>query len=470
MDNNLPLHLSLAPAVSARLRLDRSSLLWVHGAAGVGKSSRLAAALTGWDVAWIECRAHDDVAVRRQVANYLGQEGDPPGWRELLRRVESQPGPRVWVLDDADDLLTGGGRVGREMGEFWQRLARSRDPRLLVLMGRGRGWLDRLRGEGSSFRDPRPPLVLPPGHDLRPGSVAEVRALDPPAIRSKHTGDGVADVLRCWCTLGGLPRVLRHLEPGKSVMESIRHLVLDPHGVLHREPLHRLQEDFQGPGRYLAVLRALAHGARSWGEVVKMGGPFTTSAAVAPYMSRLEELGWVDSQRPLDAPPGARRRRYRVADPFVEFWLRAVLPHLGRFRFAGAGWVDDGRLEEWMEDATQRNLGRAVEEILLHREIPGVGFKAREVGGIWGANHSIGLAGTLLSGAPFYGVTRWRGDPLDVLHLDALERNMDETRYGFGRERRVRIMVSGCSFTSELVRLARTGDDLVLVEATQLFG
>lgn len=469
MYNELPSHLSLAPVVSTLLRLDRSSLLWVYGAAGVGKSTRLSTALSGWDVAWIECRAQDDVAVRKQVADRLELPGEPPVWRELLRKVEERPAPRVWVLDDADELLAGGGRVGRDVGEFWQRLARSPRPRLLVLVGRGRGWLDQLRGEGSSFRDPRPPLILPPGHDPRPGSVAEVRSLDVGALGSVLAGDGSPDPLRCWCTLGGLSRVLRHLGPEESLLANVRQLVLNPQGVLHREPLHRLREDFQGPGRYLAVLSALAHGARSWGEVVRMGGPFTNSAAVAPYMSRLEELGWVDSLRPLDAPPGGRRRRYRVADPFVEFWLRAVLPQLGKFRMNGPAWVDDGWIAEWIEEATDRNLGRAVEELLLHKEIPGVGFKAREVGGIWGAKHSIGLAGTLRSGAPFYGVTRWRGDALGLLDLEALDRNMSETRYGFGRERRVRLMVSGCGFTPEMVRLARAGDDLVLVDASQLW-
>ena len=85
-----------------------------------------------------------------------------------------------------------------------------------------------------------------------------------------------------------------------------------------------------------------------------------------------------------------------------------------------------------------------------------------------GGNHRISLAGTLRSGAPFYGVTRWRGNPLDVLDLDVLDRNMGETRYGFGRERRLRLMVSGCGFTPGLVRLARSGDDLVLMEAARL--
>jgi hypothetical protein len=99
-----------------------------------------------------------------------------------------------------------------------------------------------------------------------------------------------------------------------------------------------------------------------------------------------------------------------------------------------------------------------------------LGANAREVGGLWGSGYDIEVAGLLTSGSAFYGTPVWSGGPADADTLDRLEAMIPETRYAFGRERRVRLVFSAGGFTAALERRAAKRDDLELVGSKTLAG
>ena len=63
----------------------------------------------------------------------------------------------------------------------------------------------------------------------------------------------------------------------------------------------------------------------------------------------------------------------------------------------------------------------------------------REVGAIWNEGCDFPVAGTLETGAAFYGRTWWADQPIPGV-LDQMRLAMRETRYGFGRENRSRLL------------------------------
>ena len=76
---------------------------------------------------------------------------------------------------------------------------------------------------------------------------------------------------------------------------------------------------------------------------------------------------------------------------------------------------------------------------MRHDALETVGSNARECGSLWGAGYEISVAGILGSGSAFY------GRPVDrrqrrIGELASLDRAIRETRYGFGREQRLRIL------------------------------
>jgi hypothetical protein len=68
-----------------------------------------------------------------------------------------------------------------------------------------------------------------------------------------------------------------------------------------------------------------------------------------------------------------------------------------------------------------------------------LGHNARKCGSLWGGDVEIEVAGILTSGAAFYGHTLWDldGSASGLARLDAQVRT---TRYGFGRETRLRLI------------------------------
>jgi hypothetical protein len=202
-------------------------------------------------------------------------------------------------------------------------------------------------------------------------------------------------------------------------------------------------------------------------------GDLTASGQAGPYLKRLEEVGLVQARRSLDAPPRSRRRRYRITDPFVAFWFRFVLTH----REALAGGGGEGAFSEAVRAGLDGHLASVLPQVcrsfMVHDAVEVLGANAREVGSLWGAGYELPVAGVLATGSPFYGMILWGGagegyatpDPLATL-----DTQVRETRYGFGRERRLRVLFAAGEVAPALLREVVRRDDAVLVGLEALAG
>jgi hypothetical protein len=276
-------------------------------------------------------------------------------------------------------------------------------------------------------------------------------------------GTSARDRLRAYSIFGGVPAVTGLVDPGAGLSSNVRRLVLDPAAPLQDAPLHLLERLFQTPTRYAAILSALAAGEGDW-SVVRGGVPdLSTSGQAGPYLKRLQELGMVEARRSLDAPPLSRNRRYRILDPFTAFWFRFILPH--RHRLA------EGRGEEVWSQVIRPHLAAHVASI--HPSVcrnfmtldgaAHFGARARECGSLWGAGYDIPVAGVLGNGSPFYGIPSGGDGGEDAPFLPSLDAQIRETRYGFGRERRLRIIFTLGEVPASLQREAARRHDAVIL-------
>ena len=96
------------------------------------------------------------------------------------------------------------------------------------------------------------------------------------------------------------------------------------------------------------------------------------------------------------------------------------------------------------------------------------GANARTCGSLWGKQYDIPVAGILSSGAPFYG--RPVGDTRKRGVFATLDADMRETRYGFGRERRLRLAFASKELGPSIQREAARRHDAVLIGPRQLAG
>jgi AAA+ ATPase superfamily predicted ATPase len=217
------------------------------------------------------------------------------------------------------------------------------------------------------------------------------------------------------------------------------------------------------------VLRSLALGAREWAEVLAWTPDLASGGQLAPYLAKLQQLGLVEGEGPLDARPGARSRRYRLVDPFLGFWHRFVLPHLSQLAEGQAQKVWRQHVRPHLDEYAAQLFPIVCRQYLeRHSEHPLLG-RARTLGGLWGDGYDIDPAGTLRTGAAFYGKTFWERGRITEIEDENLQEEMRGTRYGFGKEARLRLLFSTGGFSPGLLRRGARSDVMHLISTNQLF-
>lgn len=455
-----------------RSLLDRPgpSLIHVTGARGVGKSTLARTATEGLRALFHRVPPIPAPGQLKALAAQVSREIGPfdPGgpeadwdgiFRHLFERAEGGP-PLVLVLDDAHRITEARSRMGPSLARALVLAVQRTVPLHVVLVGTA--------GALPDASLPRRP-ASPPEPVPQPLHV-HVPPLPIRAALPWLPGSTPEDRIRAYAVFGGIPTHLRALDSAASLWTNIRRLSLEPGASLAERGLDVLERDVQVPARYVAVLTALAGGEADWGEVHRGVPDLTTSGQVAPYLHRLEELGLVEVRRSLDARPRSRNRRYRIVDPFVAFWFRFVLP----FRHAHP----EPDAATWITTVVRPSLDQHVASVFAgicrhHMALDAMewaGANAREHGSLWGPGYNVDVAGMLTSGTAFYGRSLWGAAPVGADTLEELDAMVGETRYGFGRERRLRVVFATGGFTPELTREAARRDNVALVDGAALVG
>ncbi len=409
----------------------------VSGPAAVGKTSLLRRALADHGGLWLRgsdlpapllAREHHAALAAAEGSvstSPSASEGPWRGFGEALGRYLSSvdPGEAVVVWDRADPLLAD--RRWREMLQsVWADLrAHARSARLILVA----------RHPGGA--DPLPFLGISGGPVLR----LELRPLALREATGAFEGWSALDRLVAYGLLGGEPRIWDLLDPGVRLGTNLARLLLEPGAPLREFPRLRFPLPGRTPGRALALLGALADGAEEWGELREGARVFRTSSELGPYMKSLQEGGLVVAHRSLDAEPGSRGSRYRLVDPFLAFWTAVVHPLLAELD-GGASpqgiWRD--RIRPRIPELVSRRLPDIVVDHLRRHGGERLRAPAREAGALWGEGYDLPLAGTLSSGAAFYGFTSWE-DP-GPHAPEHLAEEVRETRYGYGRQIRLLLL------------------------------
>ena len=132
------------------------------------------------------------------------------------------------------------------------------------------------------------------------------------------------EIVKIYAVFGGVPYYLSLIDRNVSVEENIKRKILTKGEVLYEEPEFLLREEFREPRVYKLILKYIALGYATLGELVSVTG--FDRGNISRYLETLEAMGLLG----YELPYGKRKRgRYYIRDMFFNFWFRYVYPNKG---------------------------------------------------------------------------------------------------------------------------------------------
>lgn len=318
----------------------------------------------------------------------------------------------VVVMDEVPYLMDAEGAFEGVLQRAWDRALETK-PVLLVLIGSDLSMMESLNSYGRPFHQRGREMVLGP---LNPAEVGEMLGIVEPA-----------DVFDAALITGGLPLICAEWPHGAGMWDFLRTALSDPVSALLVSAERSLAAEFPIQAQARTVLSAIGSGERTFSNIARAAGGIAATP-LQRALGILTEKRVIAAELPLSTRP-SKDRRYRVADPYLRFWLRHLGPAMGEIE-RGRG---DLTLQRVRNNWTSWR-GRAVEPLVreaLTRLLPDTDRPAAPaIGGYWTRTNDVEIDLVGADRAPiakellFVGSVKWlENSPFDQHDLVALQRH-----------------------------------------------
>ena len=277
--------------------------------------------------------------------------------------------------------------------------------------------------------------------------------------------------------LGGIPAYLNRSTfkssnysqdaPQTTLEQNIKDEFLSPQGYLFDEVNFLLRTELREPRTYASVLQAIAGGATRLNEISQRVGLSPTDTN--KYLSVLRELELIKRETPVTerAPQKSKKGLYKIADNYIKFWFRFVLPNRSLIEFGNADLVYQQmivpNLSQYMGEIFEDVCRQYVECYWMEK----LSVAPKRVGAHWEPNLEIDLLTENIDKSHWFGECKWWNTPVGENVLNHLIENAKKVPNQWRRNRRY-ILFSANGFTDALKQRAEK-EDVFLFEAKDLF-
>ncbi|MBO8183451.1 MAG: ATP-binding protein [Archaeoglobus sp.] len=286
------------------------------------------------------------------------------------------------ILDEFQYLMTLEPGILSVLQKIWDEHLKGTNI-FLVLCGSSMGMMERIMEYKS------------PLYGRRTGQW-KVEPFDIKGIAEMFPNRSMEELVKIYAVFGGIPFYL-DLVKELGVEEAIKMKILRKGGVLYEEPEFLLREELREPRVYKLILKGLALGYETLGELVNFTG--LDRGHLSRYLDTLERLDIVG----YELPYGRRKRgRYYIKDNFFNFWFRFVYPNFGDLEL---GLVDEvwAKIEPKLNAYYGKAFERLVREMLRQRIID---FRQKKVARWWHKGEEVDAVAELDDGLLFVEV-KW---------------------------------------------------------------
>ncbi len=287
------------------------------------------------------------------------------------------------------------------------------------------------------------------------------------------SGYSLKEKLITYGILGGIPAYLNQFalrstnDSQRTLEQHIKDELLTPQGYLFDEVNFLLRTELREPRTYASLLHAIAGGATRLNEISQRVGLDATN--VNKYLSVLRELRLVKRETPVTdrAPQKSKKGLYKIADNYVKFWFRFVLPNRSLIESGNADLV----YKEIIAPNLPHYMGEIFENIcrqyisLYWTEKLKVAPK--QVGAHWARSIEIDVLTENIDESHSFGECKWWNAPVGENVLNHLVEKTKKVPDRWNRNPRY-LLFSASGFTDALKQRVKE-EKVFLIETNDLF-
>lgn len=350
----------------------------------------------------------------------------------LLAAAVGDDGPVVVVIDEFPYLVDADPAVEAVFQKQWDRLLSKRQI-LLLIVGSDLAMMEALNTYGRALFQRGTEMLVPSLSPVETGNIVGIA--------------NPADVFDAYLVTGGLPLVCRDWPSGMTMWQYLDEALAESTSAMVVSGERALAAEFPEHAQARVVLNQIGAGERTFTNIARAGGGMSAASA-GRALELLIAKRVVQRDVPLSTS-ASKEARYRVADPYLRFWLQFVGPHLAEIERGRGDRVVARIRRDW---TTWR--GKAVEPVIreaLTRLSPVKGLAdAPVVGGFWTRSNvpEIDIVGAdrgpVANSLAYVGTIKWRDEaPLDEVDVRQLVADLSR--------------LPGASPTVPIVAVSRSG-------------
>lgn len=286
-------------------------------------------------------------------------------WEAALRLLATSvpDSGSIIVLDELPYLTVGDPAFEGTLQKMFDReLSRRRV--LLVGIGSDLSMMEALNAYGRPFHQRATEMLVPP---LSPAEVASMLHLSP------------AEAFDAYLVTGGLPLVCGEWDAGRDLWGYLAEVLDEPTSALLVSAERALAAEFPVEVQARTVLSAVGSGERTFAKIGRAAGDLQQTS-LNRSLRILTDKRVVAIDQPLSTRTSPGDKRYRVADPYLRFWLTFLGPYMPEIE-RGRGDRVLARIQgswlAWRGRAIEPVLREALDRLSPSLAQPGV------VGGYW---------------------------------------------------------------------------------------
>jgi AAA+ ATPase superfamily predicted ATPase len=238
------------------------------------------------------------------------------------------------------------------------------------------------------------------------------------AMKEYFKGYGAADRVAMYTMWGGVPAYWERINQQRNIVENLRQNILPAYAWMIDESRILLQDFITDLHNYVGLMRAVADGQQTLGDVAKRAGLSSSKASF--YLSVLRETGFVERRVPVSQRgTDSRRGRYYVTDPYLRFFYRFLSAYQSKLALGQIQPVLDLIQQELPQFIAHNTWQELCRDWLLMSSANGeIPIHIDEVGSEWTRSTSIDVVGVSDSGPSLVlGDCFWG----DVQGIDAID-------------------------------------------------